>query len=102
MTTDEAIALRKALGLTPAGTAMRLGLDVQSWQEIEAGKIKLERIHELALERIALSIAAEQDRKGVLPRGLREEVLVLREFFDRDFAPYIEVIEMVMSQRPVS
>ena len=77
MTTEEAIALRKALGLTQNDMAIELGMNIRSWQEIEAGRTKLKRIHELALERVALNIGVGNKMIEVVPAKVRRDAVEL-------------------------
>lgn len=57
MTKDDAVALRKKLGLTQQELAAELGITGRSWQDVESGKTRLKKLHRLALEMIALERA---------------------------------------------
>lgn len=58
MTLDELTNLRHDLGLTQTQMADELGLKLRAYQEIEAGKAALRKMHILAAERVALAYGA--------------------------------------------
>jgi len=76
------LALREGLGLTQSELAVRLGLHPRSWQEIEAGRTALKRVHELALERVALDVALERRNPMLAPPPMRRAALALARLLD--------------------
>lgn len=77
MTPDQAIGLRKTLGLTQTELANRLGMGLRAWQEIEGGRSPVRLVHQLALERIALSIGLERGDINAVPASVRRDALDL-------------------------
>lgn len=77
MTTEELIALRKALGLTQTEFAARLGMTMRGYQDIETGKSGLRPIYALGAERVALAIAVERGEINLAPAAVRRDALAL-------------------------
>lgn len=70
-------ALRKALNLTQAEMAEKLGLSTRGYQDIEYGRANLRPVHAHAAERIALSEAIRQNNPMLAPVAIRREALDL-------------------------
>ncbi len=80
MTAAEAIALRKKMGLPQSALALELGMTTRAWQDIENGRAALRTIHALALERVALQMAASTGVSHFLPPSvLQDAVAVTRD-----------------------
>jgi transcriptional regulator with XRE-family HTH domain len=77
MDVQELIALRKHLGLSQTEMATGMGMVMRSYQEIEAGKTRLQHRHTLAAERFALSLAIERKDPMLAPASVRKEALEL-------------------------
>jgi len=70
-------ALRKALNLTQAQMADRLGVTPRGYQDIEGRDGDLKPVHALAVERLALSVAIEKGDPMLAPAAVRREALAL-------------------------
>jgi len=68
---------RKALRLTQAEMAERMGLSMRGYQDIETGKAELRKIHILAFERAALTRAIESSKPMSAPPSIRKDALDL-------------------------
>lgn len=78
MTGAELQALRKAMGLTQTELGARMGLSLRAIQDIEAKPTEQARkLHELAIERIALTIAVERGDSALAPETIRAEAAAL-------------------------
>lgn len=71
------IELRKDLGLTQQEMANKLDMALRSYQAIEAGKSEYRFIHRLAVERVALQIAADKKEPMLAPVSLRKDAIEL-------------------------
>lgn len=60
MTSAELTALRKELGLTQSQMAEYLGLKLRAYQDLEAGKSEVRKVHDEAAAMASLRIAVER------------------------------------------
>lgn len=74
---EELILLRKDLGLTQQQMADELDMALRSYQSIEAGESEYRVIHRLAVERVALAIAARVSTPVVVPQPVRDDAVEL-------------------------
>jgi transcriptional regulator with XRE-family HTH domain len=77
MTRKQLAELRKRLEWNPAQMADALGIPGPQYNDIESGKAELSRLHELAIERVALSEAAARDNYLIAFPRLRAEARIL-------------------------
>ena len=66
MTVDELKILREELGLNQRQMAAEIGLKLRAYQNIETGQSQLRKLHQPAVERVALAYGA----KGALEEGI--------------------------------
>ena len=79
--------LREALHITQITLAGRLGLSLRALQNIESGRAKLRRVHELAIRAVLVEMAIERgdiELLGSLRSGLTN--LIIAEFVARSGA----------------
>ncbi|MGH9866306.1 MAG: helix-turn-helix transcriptional regulator [Candidatus Acidiferrales bacterium] len=74
---EDLIELRKDLHLTQHQMADKLGMAPRAYQSIEAGESEYRYIHCLAVERVALQIAAEKQDPMLAPATLRKDAIEL-------------------------
>jgi transcriptional regulator with XRE-family HTH domain len=74
---EDLIALRKELGLTQQEMAAQLDMALRSYQSIEAGESEYRYIHRLAVERVALAIAADKKAPTLAPQPVRDDAIEL-------------------------
>jgi transcriptional regulator with XRE-family HTH domain len=74
---DDLIALRKDLGLTQQEMAAQLDMALRSYQAIETGESGYRHIHRLAVERAALTIAADNKAPMLPPASVRKDAIEL-------------------------
>jgi DNA-binding XRE family transcriptional regulator len=74
---EDLIELRKDLGLTQQEMANQLDMALRSYQAIEAGESAYRYIHRLAVERAALTIAAEKKAPLLAPVTVRKDAIEL-------------------------
>lgn len=78
MTPDELIALRKSFAFTQTTMAGRLGMSYRAYSDLETGKAQIRQVHAMAVECLAIRIAAETGELSRLPRTAIEVVAKLR------------------------
>jgi transcriptional regulator with XRE-family HTH domain len=74
---EDLLELRKELGLTQQEMANRLDMALRSYQAIEAGESAYRHIHRLAVERVALTIAADRKAPMLAPVSVRSDAIEL-------------------------
>jgi len=74
---DDLIELRKDLHLTQQQMADKLDMAPRAYQSIEAGESEYRYIHRLAVERVALQIAADKQDPMLAPAPLRRDAIEL-------------------------
>jgi DNA-binding XRE family transcriptional regulator len=74
---DDLIALRRDLGLTQQEMAAQLDMALRSYQAIETGESAYRHIHRLAVERTALTIAADKKAPMLAPAAVRKDAIEL-------------------------
>ncbi|GLK69194.1 hypothetical protein [Hansschlegelia plantiphila] len=99
MTVEEIVQLRRNLQMTQRELAEQLGMNIRSWQEVEAGKTKIKEIHELALERVALRRAAETDNPSFMPAGLKADALKAVAPILENVNDTLSVVKQVIARR---
>jgi transcriptional regulator with XRE-family HTH domain len=77
MTPDDLTTLRKALHLTQADMAERIGMSRRAYLDLEAGKAELRPVHVAAVERVALAVAVERGEPMLAPASIRKDALAL-------------------------
>lgn len=71
------VGLRKALELSQAKMAGRMGLSLRPYQELEAGDRRVRARHIRLAESVALDIAIEQQNLELAPENVRKKVTLL-------------------------
>ena len=74
---DDLVTLRKELGLTQQEMAAQLDMALRSYQAIETGESAYRYIHRLAVERAALTIAADNKAPMLAPASVRKDAIEL-------------------------
>jgi transcriptional regulator with XRE-family HTH domain len=74
---EDLVALRKELGLTQQEMAGRLDMGLRGYQAIESGESDYRYIHRLAVERVALAIAADKKEPRLVPAPVRQDAMEL-------------------------
>ena len=74
---EDLIELRKDLHLTQQQMADKLDMAPRAYQSIEAGESEYRYIHRLAVERVALRIAADKQDPMLAPAPLRRDAIEL-------------------------
>ena len=74
---DDLINLRGNLGLTQQEMAGKLDMALRSYQAIEAGESEYRHIHRLAVERVALLVAASRKDPTLAPASVRDDAIEL-------------------------
>jgi transcriptional regulator with XRE-family HTH domain len=74
---EDLIELRKDLHLTQQQMADKLDMAPRAYQSIEAGESEYRYIHRLAVERVALQIAADKQDPMLAPAPLRRDAIEL-------------------------
>jgi len=74
---DELIALRKDSALTQQEMADQLDMGLRSYQAIESGESAYRQVHRLAIERVALKLAAEKKDTTLAPTPVRRDAIEL-------------------------
>jgi transcriptional regulator with XRE-family HTH domain len=74
---EDLIELRKDLHLTQQQMADKLDMAPRAYQSIEAGESEYRYIHRLAVERVALQIAADRQDPMLAPAPLRRDAIEL-------------------------
>ncbi|WP_454917323.1 helix-turn-helix domain-containing protein [Xanthobacter sediminis] len=77
MTSDDLISIRKALGLTQAEMAERIGLGSRAYQDLEAGKSTMRKIHAEAASMVSLAVAVEKGEPMLAIPAVRKLALSL-------------------------
>lgn len=70
---------RTALGATQAEMAQAMGLPLRTYQDIEAGKVKLRPIHLRALAWATMTMALGTGRIDAVPPAIADTVLRLAD-----------------------
>lgn len=74
MTGAELKALRRAMGITQTTMAQRLGISLRGYQDIEAKDDEaIREVHQLAVERIAITAAASAGNPMLAPAAARRD-----------------------------
>lgn len=76
MTSAEFIAIRKNLGFSQTALAGEMGVSMRTIQALES-KPEVPAVYSLALERIALSFAAQAGLITLAPTSVRSDALAL-------------------------
>jgi len=66
MDAAELIDLRTSLNISQITMASRIGLTLRAFRNIESGKAKLRRVHELAIERVLIGYAIDRNDPELL------------------------------------
>ena len=74
---QDLITLRESLRLSQQQMAEQLDMALRSYQGIEAGESEYRPIHRLAVERVALSIAAVKQDPALAPASITEDAIAL-------------------------
>jgi DNA-binding XRE family transcriptional regulator len=77
MTRQEFIALRKALGLNQTEMGEAIGLSLRAYGNLETGESEIRKLHVLAAERVALSVAVENNDPMLAPIAIRRDAVEL-------------------------
>lgn len=80
MDAADLIDLRTTLSISQITMASRIGLSLRAFRNIESGKVKLRRLHELAIERVLISYAIDRNDPGLL--GYLQSALTNMVMFD--------------------
>jgi DNA-binding XRE family transcriptional regulator len=66
MDTADLIDLRTMLNISQITMASRIGLSLRAFRNIETGKARLRRVHELAIERVLIGYAIDRNDPELL------------------------------------
>lgn len=72
-------SLRQAFGVTKAKFASYMGVPLRTFEDLEAGRSPLRRIHRRAIERAVLQLAADDKKSESLPPHLHQLIAELSE-----------------------
>lgn len=86
MTSEELITLRKAFGITQTEMAERIGLKLRAYQDLEAGKSEVRKIHDEAVAMVSLHIAVERGNPMLALPEVRKLALRLAQQITGDAA----------------
>lgn len=87
MTPDDLRALRDAWDLTQKDMAEKIGLSLRQYQSLEGGEFAIRRLHELAIERVSITIALERGDPILATTRARNACLTLWRLETMNGAP---------------
>lgn len=75
MNREELQQLREALDMSQKDMAAALDMSLKAYGSIELGHSGLRKVHILAIERIALDVAAQKSQPMIAPASVRRDAL---------------------------
>lgn len=69
--------IRKNFGATQAEMADAMGMSLRGYEELEAGRVSLRKVHRLAAYAAAIDLALSKDNVAALPPDLKDSMVVL-------------------------